>query len=68
MKKDKEKAYAPHMRSFYKPEEHDLISQSPNGVSTKLPSPVEDDIVCQNIAYQEFDYTENPLSDDEDQE
>jgi len=58
MNKNKNNLYPPHLRSFYKPEKHDLVSSSPKGVKTKLPNPVEDDIVANNITNAEFDYTE----------
>jgi hypothetical protein len=33
---------------------------------TELPDPVRDPIVCNNIAWQEFDYTHDDLNDDPD--
>lgn len=33
---------------------------------TKLPNPLEDDIVCNNISYSEFDYIEGDMLDDDD--
>lgn len=60
---NKNKPYLPHERSWYEPSEESLISRSPEGEDTILPSPVEDPIVVNNISYMEFDYTENPLSD-----
>lgn len=65
MKKDKKcDAYPPKDRTFYCPEKHDLESCSKTGKTcTKLPDPTTDPIVCNNIAYGEFDYTEDPLDD-----
>ncbi|GIM28722.1 hypothetical protein CPJCM30710_13880 [Clostridium polyendosporum] len=54
--------YLPDERDFYKPDEHSLKSKSKVDDSySPLPSPVEDDIVSQNIAYNEFDYTDKTL-------
>lgn len=57
--------YPPDERDFLKPSESGLVSKSPTGSSTPLPSPVEDEIVVNNIAWQEFNYTED-LFDNED--
>lgn len=57
---NKKNAYTPKDRTSYAPKKSDLISYGktePN--STILPSTVEDDIAVNNIAYSEFDYTEN---------
>lgn len=63
--KRKTDIYPPKDRTFYCPEKHDLVSCSPTGKTcTKLPDPTTDPIVCNNIAYNEFDYTENPLDDE----
>lgn len=55
--------YLPNARTGYKPEAHSLESNSPEGITSKLPSPVEDDIAVNNIACQEFDYTEKSYVD-----
>lgn len=57
--------YLPRERTGYKPTKEDLVSKAPDGSKTKLPSPVKDPIVCNNIACQEFDYTEEPYVDSE---
>ena len=45
------KKYPPRDRDFYSPEKHDLVSYSKTGKTyTKLPNPLEDDIVCNNIS------------------
>ncbi|MEG1002167.1 hypothetical protein [Clostridium sp.] len=51
------KSYLPENRTQYSP--HDLKSVAPNGDVTPLPNPAVDDIVSNNIATFEFDYTEN---------
>ncbi|MDZ5254241.1 hypothetical protein [Clostridium sp. LIBA-8841] len=64
--KNESKLYTPKDRTFYSPEGHDLVSYSKTGKTySKLPSPVKDDIVCNNIAYNEFDYTEDIFDDDD---
>ena len=62
---DKNRDYLPRARTWYKPEEHELISKAPDGSETPLPNPLKDDIVSNNIACPEFDYTEGPYLDDE---
>lgn len=54
----KDKAYLPKVRDILEPNANDLVSKSPEGVDTPLPSHVEDSITVNNIAWQEFDYTE----------
>lgn len=62
---DRNREYLPRERAWYKPEEGELVSTAPDGSKTKLPNPLKDPIVCNNIAYSEFDYTEGPYIDDE---
>lgn len=62
--KNNNKEYAPKERTYYKPTSEDLISKSPDGFDTILPNTVTDDIVVNNIAYQEFDYTEDMFNDE----
>lgn len=52
------KIYAPDMRTFLEPSPEDLISGE-GKVKTTLPDHTKDPIVCNNIAYSEFDYTDN---------
>ena len=59
------KTYLPKNRTFYPTIKGNLKSYAPNGNYTILPNPAEDSIVVNNIAWQEFDYTED-ISDDED--
>lgn len=60
------KAYLPENRTNYSP--HDLKSFAPNGDITRLPNPAADDIVVNNIAWQEFDYTQSMANELEEQE
>lgn len=62
---DKNRDYLPRERAWYKPEKGSLVSEAPDGSKTKLPNPLKDPIVCNNIATSEFDYTEGPYLDDE---
>lgn len=55
----KKTPYLPEVRTCYHPTEQEVSSCSPNGDSTMLPNPATDDITVNNIAGQEFDYTEN---------
>lgn len=52
------KPYLPNVRTGYKPEAHSLVSHGKCSGATKLPDPIEDPIVVNNIANAEFDYTE----------
>ena len=53
------KCYLPEKRTDYHPKDSDLISTAPNGDITPLPNPATDPIVCNNISYMEFDYTQS---------
>ena len=61
---DLKNSYLPRARSGYEPDKSELVSKAPDGSYTTLPNPVEDPIVCNNIAYSEFDYTEGAYLDD----
>ena len=63
--KNKDNVYLPRERSWYEPTKSDLVSGPKNGVKTKLPNTTEDPIVVNNIACNEFDYTEEPFVDKE---
>lgn len=54
-----EHAYLPNERDDYHLPDEDLISTAPNGDITMIPNPVTDDIVVNNIAWQEFNYTDS---------
>lgn len=57
-KQPKPKAYGPNQREFLEAEPREIKAYSLEDY-TVLPSNIEDPIVSQNIAYQEFDYTYN---------
>ena len=59
---DKSKPYLPKERTCYHPTSKG-VNKFNKGEEVKLPSPVKDDIVANNIACQEFDYTENMTDD-----
>ena len=63
--KNKDNSYLPKDRSWYEPSKSSLVSGPANGTKTKLHSTVDDPIVVNNIAWSEFDYTEDPLADSE---
>ena len=56
--KVKHNTYAPDMRNFLEPAPEDLISGE-GKTKTTLPDHTKDPIVCNNIASQGFDYTDN---------
>lgn len=58
----------------YLPNERDQMEQEPKTIKsysqtgedyTELPDPVRDPIVSNNISYQEFDYTDKSLFEDD---
>lgn len=51
--------YLPNERDNYHPHDENLKSTAPNGDVTPLPNPATDPIVCNNIAWMEFDYTDS---------
>lgn len=53
-----QKPYLPKIRTGYNLKDEKLRSFSPKGDSTFIPNPATDPIVVNNIAWQEFDYTE----------
>lgn len=57
--KDKSNVYSPHLRSYYEPSKESLVSKSPEGVDTPLANTVEDPIVANNIACNEFSYIDD---------
>ena len=61
------KPYLPHERDQMEQEPKTIKSYSQTeGDYTELPDPVRDPIVSNNIAYQEFDYTDQTLYEDQD--
>jgi hypothetical protein len=67
MEKDEDKLYAPKERNYLEQNPKKFKSYS-GKTFTDMPDPVEDSIVCQNIASQEFDYTSNELLEDTDED
>ena len=57
----KSNVYPPKMRSFYKSENFKVESFSPKKNSNSIIDSKENHIVCNNISYSEFDYTEDPF-------
>lgn len=53
------KPYLPKIRTGYNLKDEEIRSFSPEGDSTFIPNPATDPIVANNIAWQEFDYTED---------
>lgn len=58
-------------KTVYLPKERDFFEQQPSDIrsyskkdSTKLPDPVENPIVANNISCPEFDYTYGGLDDE----
>ncbi|MCR4944009.1 MAG: hypothetical protein K5986_06060 [Clostridium sp.] len=60
------KPYLPRVRTSYYPKESEIRSFSPSGDSTPLANPAVDPIVANNIASQEFDYTQSLANEGED--
>ena len=56
---DKTQIYLPKVRTNSYPKEKELRSFAPDGSSTMIPNSAVDDITANNIACQEFDYTES---------
>lgn len=56
-----EKPYLPKERTDYISEDVKNKNFSKSHGSTFMPNPALDPIVANNIAWQEFDYTEDPL-------
>ena len=56
------KAYPPHLRNFFE-QDPTIIKGYSQKDYTKLPDPVRDPIVSNNIANQEFNYTYNNEED-----
>lgn len=64
-KNDNKKPYLPDEREQAEAPPRTIKSYSPTGEDyTELPDPVKDNIVSNNIANQEFDYTDKELYKD----
>lgn len=61
--KDNSNVYLPKVRSYYEPPKDSLVSKSPEGLNTPLANTVEDPIVVNNIACNEFNYTDDIYDD-----
>ncbi|ABS42766.1 hypothetical protein FC826_03905 [Clostridium botulinum] len=60
------KPYLPKERDFLEQDPKIIKTMSPTGKTySKLPDNVRDPIVCNNIAWPEFDYTSNELGEDD---
>ncbi len=67
MKQNDKTPYLPNERDQLEQDPKTIKAYSPSGKDyTELPDPVRDPIVSNNIAYQEFDYTDKSLFEDED--
>lgn len=55
----KEKPYLPKVRTDYHPSDSECQSSTGVGQTTNIPNPASDPIVVNNIANQEFDYTQD---------
>lgn len=64
MEKNKDKPYPPKERGYLEQNPKKIKSYSKKDY-TNMPDPVQDPIVCQNIAWQESDYTSNELINDQ---
>ena len=53
------KPYLPKVRTDYHPSKSDCQTSTDVGKTTNLPNPATDPIVVNNIASQEFDYTQD---------
>ena len=60
----KKKPYAPKIRTDYHPTEEECSSYTEVGHPENIPNPANDPLVANNIASQEFDYTQDMISDD----
>ena len=63
---NKKSVYLPNCSTCYTLQENKIRSYAPDGTYTDLPNPAADRIVVNNIAWQEFDYTENLTNDGQD--
>lgn len=59
-------AYLPKIRTNYHPDKNDVESGTGVDFPINMPNPATDSIVVNNIANQEFDYTEDMIFPDDD--
>ncbi|WP_293983214.1 hypothetical protein [uncultured Clostridium sp.] len=57
----KKNTYLPKVRTNYHPTKEDCQTSSKAGKTTNIPNPATDPIVVNNIASQEFDYTQDMM-------
>lgn len=62
MTRDKKK-YLPKDRTYYSPKDSECDIELDSGKKMKIPNPAVDDIVVNNIATTEFNYTEDMWED-----
>jgi len=60
----KKKSYLPNLRTNYFPTQSKCNSYTEVGHPENMPNPATDPIVVNNIACQEFDYTQDMIFDD----
>lgn len=63
---NKKAPYLPKLRTGYNPSDAAINSASGTDKDIHLPNPATDPIVVNNIAYQEFDYTQGMSEDNDD--
>lgn len=61
---NKNKSYLPKVRSWYHPSQDAVDSSNGTDKSIHLPNPAVDTITVNNIACNEFDYTDSINEDD----
>ncbi len=61
----KSNTYPPDIRSNYCPQSEDLVSSAPDGSETPLADTTTDPVVVNNICCPEFDYTDEPILDND---
>lgn len=62
---NKNKPYLPKMRTNYHPTDEECKKFTVTDTPEDIPNPATDPIVVNNIASQEFDYTQDMLSDED---
>lgn len=58
---NKNYVYPPKMRTDYHPSKEECQTSTDVGRTTNIPNPATDPIVANNIASQEFDYTQDMM-------
>ena len=60
--KNNSKPYLPKIRTDYHPSNEDCQTSTGVGTTNNIPNPANDPIVVNNIASQEFDYTQDMMN------